>query len=138
MQRARLGKYYLAASIALLTFFVYLPALRNEFVNWDDDIYVYDNPHIRSLDAVFFRWAFLGFHISNWHPLTWMSHAIDYALWGLNPLGHHLTNIILHAINTGLVVVLVLKLLEIARERSARSTACSPSTPPTRAASPPR
>ncbi len=121
MQRARLGKYYLAASIALLTFFVYLPALRNEFVNWDDDIYVYDNPHIRSLDAVFFRWAFLGFHISNWHPLTWMSHAIDYAFWGLNPLGHHLTNIILHAINTGLVVVLVLKLLEIARERSARN-----------------
>ncbi len=121
MQRARLGKYYLAASIALLAFFVYLPAFRNEFVNWDDDIYVYDNPHIRSLDAAFFRWAFLGFHISNWHPLTWMSHAIDYALWGLNPLGHHLTNIILHAINTGLVVVLVLKLFEIARERSAQN-----------------
>jgi protein O-mannosyl-transferase len=118
VQRARNSTYYLAASIALAAFIVYLPALRNEFVNWDDDIYVYDNPHIRSLDATFLRWAFLGFHASNWHPLTWISHAVDYAFWGLNPLGHHLTNIILHSINTGLVVVLAVKLLALVRERA--------------------
>ena len=125
MQRAWHVKYYLAASIALVTFFVYLPALRNEFVYWDDNLYIFENPHIRSLDAAFFRWAFFDFHAGNWHPLTWISHAVDYALWGLNPLGHHLTSIILHAINTALVVVLVLQLFELARERIQQNAAAS-------------
>jgi energy-converting hydrogenase Eha subunit A len=120
METNRNVTYYVAASAAFLTFLVYLPALRNQFVYWDDNLYVFENPNIRSLDAGFFRWAFFGFHVSNWHPLTWISHAVDYALWGLNPLGHHLTNIVLHAINTALVVMLALKLLEFVRERSAR------------------
>ena len=122
MQRTRNNKYFLAAAVALLTFIVYLPALRNEFVYWDDNLYIFENPPIRSLDASFFRWAFLDFHASNWHPLTWISHAVDYALWGLNPLGHHLTSILLHAINTALVVLLALKLRETARIRSAPNT----------------
>ena len=113
--------YYLAATLAILTFLVYLPALRNEFVNWDDGPYVFANPHIRSMDGNFFKWAFLEFHIMNWHPLTWISHALDYALWGLNPLGHHLTNIMLHALNTFVVVVVAMKLLEAFKERSSRS-----------------
>jgi protein O-mannosyl-transferase len=107
--------YYLAGSVALLTFLVYLPALQNDFVELDDAAYVLDNPHIRSFNQDLIRWAFFKFYAANWHPLTWVSHAIDYALWGTNPLGHHLTNIILHAINSALVVVLVLKLLEVAR-----------------------
>ena len=116
MQKAWLGKDSLSAATALTTLLVYIPALHNEFVNWDDDRYIFENLHIRSLGAEFFRWAFFDFYASNWHPLTWISHALDYAIWGLNPLGHHLTSILLHAVNTGLVVVLVLKLLEIARE----------------------
>jgi protein O-mannosyl-transferase len=121
VQTSRNIKFYLAASIGLLTFLVYLPALHNEFVYWDDNLYIFENPYIHALDAAFFRWSFLDFQVSNWHPLTWISHAVDYALWGLNPLGHHLTGIILHAINTALVVLLVLKLLEIAREGSPAS-----------------
>jgi Flp pilus assembly protein TadD len=113
-------KYFLSAAVALLTFIVYLPALQNEFVYWDDNRYIFENPYIRSFDAGFFRWAFLGFHVSNWHPLTWISHALDYALWGLNPQGHHVTNIILHSVNTALVVMLAQKLLEFVRERSAQ------------------
>jgi len=116
--------YYIAALVALATFIVYLPALRNEFVNWDDGLYVFLNVHIRSFDASFFRWAFFDFHASNWHPLTWISHAFDYALWSMNPLGHHLTSIILHSINTAFVVVLALKLLGIARQGT-------PQNPPT-------
>jgi hypothetical protein len=77
------------------------------------------------MDGNFFQWAFLEFHIMNWHPLTWISHALDYALWGLNPLGHHLTNIVLHAVNTALVVVLALTLFEFVRERSAQKGAAS-------------
>ena len=125
MQKTYSAKYILAASVGLLTLLVYLPALRSEFVYWDDNLYIFENPHIRALDASFFRWAFLDFHVSNWHPLTWISHAVDYALWGLNPLGHHLTSIILHAINTGLVVVLVLKLLEVVRDRARQKTSTS-------------
>jgi Flp pilus assembly protein TadD len=116
VNRAGKSGYLLAGSVALVTFLVYLPALRNEFVYWDDNLYVFENPHIRSLDTAFFRWAFLGFRVSNWHPLTWVSHAVDYAIWGMNPAGHHLTNDVLHAVNTGLVVLLALKLLAVARE----------------------
>ena len=104
-------KYYLAASVSLITLFVYLASLRNEFVDWDDNSYVFDNPHIRSFDLAFLKWAFFDFYSANWHPLTWISHALDYAVWGLNPLGHHLTNNVLHAVNTFVVVLLVAKLL---------------------------
>lgn len=114
-------QYYLPASVALITFLVYLTALRNDFVNWDDDIYVYENPHIRSLNPAFFKWVFFNFHASYWSPLTWMSHALDYAVWGLNPLGHHLTNNILHAANTFIVVFLVIRLLEAWNERTTHS-----------------
>lgn len=117
MVSSRNAKYYLAAAVALITLFVYLPALQNDFVDWDDNDYVFENSHIRSLDMAFFRWAFLDFHSANWHPLTWLSHAIDYALWGLNPLGHHLTNIVLHAMSTFVVVILVVRLLETSRKK---------------------
>ncbi|HXW68543.1 MAG TPA: tetratricopeptide repeat protein, partial [Dissulfurispiraceae bacterium] len=70
------------------------------------------NPHLHPVNAAFFRWAFSDFYASNWHPLTWVSHALDYASWGLNPLGHHMTNNILHSVNTFIVVILVTKLLE--------------------------
>jgi len=92
---------------------VYLPALQNGFVvSWDDGGYVYENSFIRSFDTQLLKWAFLEFHAGHWHPLTWLSHAIDYALWGLNPLGHHLTNNLLHTLNTFLVVLLIMRLLE--------------------------
>jgi tetratricopeptide (TPR) repeat protein len=109
----------LAGAAALATFLVYLAALHNDFVGWDDDHYVVENHHIRSFDAALFKWAFFAFSSSNWHPLTWISHALDYAIWGLNPLGHHLTNITLHAVNTFLVVVLAMRLLAAFKERAA-------------------
>jgi tetratricopeptide (TPR) repeat protein len=113
MNRILRTKSFIASSVALVAFIVFLPSLRNEFVNWDDNNYVYDNSFIRSLDTQLLKSAFMGFHASNWHPLTWISHAIDYAMWGLNPLGHHLTNNILHALNTLIVVLLVMRLMEI-------------------------
>jgi len=99
-----------ALLVASLTLIIYLPALQNDFVNWDDDKYVYENEHIHSLDFKLLKWSF-GFHMSNWHPLTFISHAIDYALWGLNPIGHHLTNIIFHSVNTFLLFILIVYLL---------------------------
>jgi hypothetical protein len=103
--------------ISLITILVYLPALQNDFVNWDDDEYVYENPNIQHIGLQSIRWMFTTFHASNWHPLTWLSHAIDYAVWGLNPAGHHLTSIVLHGINTFLVVILIMLLLQLARDK---------------------
>ncbi len=112
-------KYYLAASIALITFLVYLPSLQNELIQWDDPDYISGNVHIRPLNAAFLKWAFSSFYAANWHPLTWISHAVDYAVWGLNPLGHHLTNNILHSLNTFIVVLLTVRLLDLFKKRTA-------------------
>lgn len=111
--------YSLAAAVSLITFVVYLSSLQNDFIfQWDDGLYVVDNPFIRSLNLTLLKRAFLDFYAANWHPLTWLSHALDYFIWGLNPLGHHLTNNILHAGNTFLVVVLAIRLMDIAKERA--------------------
>ena len=118
MNKSQHARYYLGALVFVLTFVLYLPSLGHEFVEWDDSMYVFDNPHIRSFDLSFLKWAFTGFHAGNWHPLTWISHAVDYAIWGLNPLGHHLTNIVLHSVNTFAVVFLVMGLIRAVRERT--------------------
>ncbi len=107
---------WLASLIAFITILSYLPVLQNGFVNWDDERYVVNNGAIHSLNVHFLKWAFSGFTAANWHPLTWISHAVDYAVWGLNPLGHHLTSIVLHGFNTLLVVLLTVTLLRRARE----------------------
>ena len=114
--KKRQSSYYLAAAVSLITLAVYLWALRNDFVLWDDDGYVVNKIQIRSLNIAFLKWAFTDLSNGFWHPLTWISYAVDYALWGLNPLGFHLTAILLHAANTFLVVLLIKKLLEIGRE----------------------
>jgi tetratricopeptide (TPR) repeat protein len=115
MGEIKVRRIGIALLVALLTVLVYLPVLGNGFVNWDDPEYVYENEHIRSLGKESLRWMFTTYHASNWHPLTWLSHGIDYAMWGLNPLGHHLTSIVLHGLNTFLVVILITRLVSFGR-----------------------
>jgi tetratricopeptide (TPR) repeat protein len=121
--RGSRGSHGAALAVALLVFLVYCPALRNGFVGWDDDIYVYQSPLLRNPTLTSLLGTFSSFHASgNWHPLTELSHAADYALWGLRPLGHHLTSILLHGLNAGLVVALACALAG-ARARSAARSA---------------
>jgi hypothetical protein len=103
-----------ALAVALLVVLLYLPALGNGFVGWDDDIYVTNNPQIRSLAPSSLVRAFAHVHAAsgNWHPLTVVSHAVDYAIWGLHPMGHHLTSILLHGFNAALVVLLAVCLVQ--------------------------
>ncbi len=83
--------------LAAATAAVFVPALGNRFVDFDDGSYVSKNQHIRhGLTPSFLRWAFTTFHAANWHPLTWISHAVDWSLFGSNPSGHHLTSVALH------------------------------------------
>lgn len=103
---------------AVLAFAVFLPTFGNGFVNWDDQVYIYENRMIRSLDWDLIRWAFTTVVSGNWHPLTLISHAVDYALWGLDPRGHHLSAVILHSAATFLVYVIVRRLVSAATEGS--------------------
>ncbi len=95
--------------LLLITITAYLPALRANFVNFDDDKYVIANPNLQAgLTAEGFKWAFNMGYQGNWHPLTWMSHMLDIALFGLNPVGPHAVNLLLHLANT-LLLFFVLK-----------------------------
>ena len=89
---------------------VFGQTLRFDFVNYDDNDYVYGNPHVaHGLTARGMTWAFATGHASNWHPLTWLSHMVDCQLYGLKwPGGHHLTNVLLHAAST-IILFLVLR-----------------------------
>lgn len=90
---------------------VFLPSLRNGFVNYDDNLYVTDNFQVQAgLTWPGVAWAFARLHGAGtyWHPLTWASHMVDCQLYGLRPWGHHLTNLLLHAANT-LMVFLVFR-----------------------------
>ena len=96
------------AGLFLLVFLVFLPAASNDFVNYDDQDYVTENPHVKAgLTAAGVAWAFTTGHASNWHPLTWISHMIDCQLYGLKPWGHHLTSVLFHAVNAMLLFVVL-------------------------------
>lgn len=86
----------------------YAPVVHNEYLNYDDNKYVTDNPHLKAgLTRATVKWAFTTTEESNWHPLTWLSHALDYQLFGLNPAGTHVMNVLLHALNAALLFVLL-------------------------------
>ena len=92
------------AGLALITLAIYSPVLTHGFLIYDDQQYVTTNPQVRAgLRWHGIVWAFTTFYASNWHPLTWISHMLDCQLYGLNPLGHHLTNLLLHTANTALL-----------------------------------
>lgn len=81
-------------ALALVVFVAFEQVRRNEFVNYDDQVYVIQNKHVLSgLSGENIRWAFTSGYASNWHPLTWLSHILDCELFGLNPYRHHLTNL---------------------------------------------
>lgn len=95
--------------LVVVTLALYNPVNRHPFVNYDDDRYIVNNPHVRQgLTAGTFRWALTSTEQANWHPLTWMSHALDCSLFGLNPVGHHFTSVLLHAVNVVLLFLLLM------------------------------
>jgi tetratricopeptide (TPR) repeat protein len=101
--------------VALVTLLVFLPSVRNGWVNWDDADNFLGNPHFRGLGWVNLRWIFAGsVQDAHWIPLTWLSLSLDYVMWGMNPAGYHLTSVVIHAVNALLCYALVHRLLELA------------------------
>ncbi len=99
--------------VVLVTTAAFLPALQNGFVNWDDYENYVTNPYYRGLGWIQLRWMFTTFFFGHYQPLSWMTLALDYLLWGLNPFGFHLTNLILHAINALLFYFVAVRLLSL-------------------------
>ncbi len=90
---------------------VYWQTRNHEFVSYDDNAYVTENPHVQAgLTRQTIIWSFTTTHVANWHPLTWMSHMMDCQFYGLNPSGHHLTNVWFHLVNTVLLFLLLNRL----------------------------
>ena len=108
-----LGLLLMAVTLAL-----YAPVARNRFVNFDDDTGIVNNAHVRAgLTWNTVKWSFTSFEQGNWHPLTWLSHALDYEWFGLDAAGHHLVSAWLHAMN----VAILFWLLQSATGRTWRS-----------------
>jgi Tfp pilus assembly protein PilF len=98
-------------ALAAITFAVFGQTVTHEFIDFDDDAYVYNNPVVeQGLTPHGVAWAFTRVHSSNWHPLTWLSHMLDVQLYGLKPGGHHLTNALIH---TATVIALFLVLRQM-------------------------
>ncbi len=101
-------KTVLCVLLAAVTIAIYSPIVGNSFVVLDDQEYVTANPHVHGgLTWSTVKWAFTSTAAANWHPLTWLSHALDYQLFALNPAGHHLDSLLIHALNAALLFLLL-------------------------------
>jgi len=106
--RARLARLGWGALVFALAALLYAPTLDHDFLNYDDDVYITDNPdQLQGLTPEGVRWAFTSFHGANWFPLTRLSWALDISLFGPEPAAFHRTNLLLHAA-TSLLLFLAL------------------------------
>lgn len=103
--------FLIIAAIVAMTVLSYAPIVHNGFVNYDDNQYVFNNPNVKGgITQRSIIWAFTNLNISYWHPLTWLSHMLDCEIYGLRPLGHHITSILIHIINSALLFLLLSKM----------------------------
>lgn len=96
--------------LAATTMLTFAPALRNDFVNWDD-YSITSNPAYQGLGLPELRWMLTAVVAGHWMPVTWLTLAVDYVVWGLNPVGFHLTSLALHTANAVLVYLVARRLV---------------------------
>jgi hypothetical protein len=107
-QQKNLNPVLICLGLVILTVITFWSLKDCGFINLDDSRYVYENTYVRSglnWDSV--RYAFSSFELSNWHPLTWLSLMLDYQIFGLNPQGFHLTNLLFHILNAILLFLVL-------------------------------
>jgi tetratricopeptide (TPR) repeat protein len=102
--------YIGALLVLILTFAAFKDSLKFNFLSWDDDVYVVNNPLIRGFSPELLGRVFTEYLWGNYHPLTVLSLSVDYSIWGLDPYGYHLTNLLLHLLNTLLIIIITLRL----------------------------
>ena len=100
-ERSQLASWKVCLIVAAVTFAVFAPSLASGFVRWDDEQNFLENASYRGLGPSNLAWMFTHFHLGHYQPLAWVTLGLDYAIWGMKPLGYHLTNVLLHALSAG-------------------------------------
>jgi hypothetical protein len=111
-EAARLVRNPVVLSLLLVvaTLALYYPVHRHPFIKYDDNDYVYENRNVQAgLSWTSVKWAFTTGHAANWHPVTWLSHALDCQLFGLGPAGPHDVNVLFHALDAVLLFWVLLR-----------------------------
>src|SRR3989441_5150614 len=104
-------------AIVLAVVVVFAVGLLNEFVQWDDQVNLVENPHFRGLAPRQLGWMFTTTLMGHYIPVTWLSFGLDYVLWGMQPAGYHFTNLLLHAANAVLFYRVARRLLAAEEHR---------------------
>lgn len=105
-RKYRVVIFCLLLTAATLAF--YYPIVHNHFIDFDDQNYILKNPHVQAgLTQATLKWSLTTFYLGIWHPLTWLSHALDCQVFGLNPVGHHYTSLMLHVANALMLFLLL-------------------------------
>jgi Flp pilus assembly protein TadD len=101
--------FLICLALTVATTAVFWQVCTYDFINYDDPRCISENPNIQAgITPKTIKWAFTTGYAANWHPLTWLSHMLDWQLFGLKPAGHHFTNLVFHIANT-LLLFIVLK-----------------------------
>jgi Flp pilus assembly protein TadD len=114
MPRPRTAAWAVPVGIAFFTAAVFLPVLRAGFVDWDDPTNFLENPYYRGLGWRQLRWMLTANVMGHWIPVTWLTLGADFAVWGMNPFGYHLTNLLLHTASAVLFYFVSRRLLGLA------------------------
>jgi Tfp pilus assembly protein PilF len=108
------SEWFVPAVVVVATCGSFFPVVWNEFVEWDDYDNLVNNGHYRGLRWNQLRWMWTTFHMGPYQPLSWMTLGLDYLIWGMNPVGYHLTNVLVHASNAILLYFICRYLLHVA------------------------
>jgi tetratricopeptide (TPR) repeat protein len=109
IQKKNLNLTLICLALVLLTIIAFWPVKNCDFINFDDNLYVYENGYIQNgVSWHFIKWAFSAdsSKVGHWHPITWLSLMLDYKFFGLNPSGYHLMNLLFHILNTILLFLI--------------------------------
>lgn len=125
------SRHWLAfVGVGLATLCVFLPSLANGFVDWDDDRNLLNNLAYRGLGLEQLRWMWTTFHLGPYQPLSWMSFGLDYLIWGMRPLGYHLTSALLHALSAALFAFVAFRLFIVERSRAGTASGAAAASGP--------
>ena len=110
-EKTRYYSLMICAVLVIMNITLFGPVRNHEFINLDDNVYITENAQVREgITPRGILWAFTSIEGCNWHPLTWISHMIDVQLFGLNPAGHHLVNVLFHIANSILLFLVLRKI----------------------------
>jgi cytochrome c-type biogenesis protein CcmH/NrfG len=101
-------------AVVLLTASAFYPIVHNKFINWDDYKNIVENSFFRGFGWTNIQWMFTTFHMGHYQPLTWLILGIDYLIWGLNPAGYHLSNLLFHCANAVVLYFVAFRLFLLA------------------------